>query len=64
MKKVKNYLVEVMEYEYDFDEKKTLLDWLDQEHGLNYSVMRSGPKIIYPGKCHETLHHMVINIRK
>lgn len=64
MIKVKHYTIEVMEYEYTFKEKKELLDWLQQKYGMNYQVKRSGPKIIYPGKCHKTLHHMVIHIRK
>ena len=64
MNKVKHYSVEVMEYEYKFKEKEKLMDWLEQKYGMRYSIKRSGPKLISPEQCHETLHHMVIHITK
>lgn len=60
--KIKNYKIEVLEYEYTADDKSKLLDFLEQKYGWRCSIKRSGPKLVSPGKCHENLHHMVVHI--
>lgn len=64
MHKVKHYTVEVMEWEYLFNERAKLLLWLEQKYGMNFSIKRSGPKMISAGRCHKELHHMVVHIKK
>ena len=64
MRMIRNYLVEVKEYEYLYEEKQHLLEYFDQKYGENWTIKRSGPKIIEPGRLHKTLHYMVLHIKR
>lgn len=63
MKKVKHQTIEVVEYEYLYDERNILIESLERDHGENFSIIRMGPKKISAGRCHKTLHKMITHIQ-
>ena len=61
MKIVNEKIIKRLNIDYEFQEKENLLQALDQLE-VSYKIIRSGPKLIDVGKCHPTLHQIIVEI--